>query len=312
MRKILRVFLGAALIVGLGGCPSPFTLGFPGELPVKRVFVDDVPGVDPVTIYYPDTDPPQQNAPLVILDTGWNQPRLSYEGYGKQLAQWGYVCVVKFVASTGLVGIGDAMVDEHVVQNMNLIDWVEQQNQNPDSFLFGMVDTSNVGVIGHSLGAGIALETTTVEDRIKATVSLDGNFPGPEFDPREELPFADSAILFFFATDGGFCSGERFAAPRLFEFTSSPAIEVSIIGADHISFMDSVIGLTHVAPVVCPKGFQDEQVVRDIAARYLITWFNVHLKGMPEFEKYWNGEESQADEDAGLVSIRRNLEDEGA
>jgi dienelactone hydrolase len=305
-----RVCLGAGLcclVLALAGCPSKFNLGFPGELPVARVFVDDLDGIDPISIYYPDTDPPMENLPVVILDTGFNQPRLAYEGYGQQLAQWGFVCVVKFVASPGLTGIGDARVDDHVVQNSALLDWLAVQNVMPESALYGMLDTENAGIIGHSLGAGIAIDTTVSEPRIQAAVSLDGNYPGPEFDPRDALPEEDAAILFFFATEGRWCSGQRFDQPRLFEFTSPDAIEVSIIGASHLDFMDSIIGLTHVAPFVCPRGSQDAQVVRDIATRYLIAWFNVYLKGMDEFQDYYNGDKSVEDESAGLVSIRYNL-----
>ena len=248
-----------------------------------------------------------QNLPVVIINTGWNQPRLSYDGFATQFAQWGYVCVTKHVAAPGLTGIGDARVDDHVVQNIVLLDWLEAQNADPESFLYGMMDTNNAAVVGHSLGAGIAIETVVVEDRFKVGVSLDGNYPGPEFDPRDALPYEDAAILFFYATEGRWCSGQRFAAPRLFEFTSVPAIEVSIVGAGHLDFMDSIIGLTHFGPFVCPGGAQDGQVVRDLAAKYLIAWCNVWLKGDTSFEEIYTGAPADADVAAGLVEFRRNL-----
>lgn len=307
MRKtVLAMTLIAAL--GLTGCPSPFTLGFPGELTSRRLLVDDPPGIHPIAIYFPESDVPLGEMPLVIIDTGWNQPRLSYDGYGQQLAQWGFVCVVKFVASAGLTGLGESNVDDHLVQNIDLIDYMEGLNQDPDSALFGLVDTENVGIAGHSLGSGIALDTALAEDRIKACVCMDGNFPGPEYDPRAELPLTDDAILFFYATEGRWCSGQRFEAPRLFEYTVPDAIEVSITGASHIDFMDSIIGLTHVAPYVCPRGSAEPQDVRDITTRYMIAWFTYYLKGDASLEGYFNGPESQADEAAGIVSIRYNLE----
>jgi dienelactone hydrolase len=273
-----------------------------------RIFVDDIEGVDPISLYYPDTETPLQNLPVVILDTGWNQPRLSYDGYARQLAQWGYVCAVKFVASAGLVGIGDAAVDEHVIQNSVLLDWIEAENVDPASVLYQMADTTNAAVVGHSLGAGIAIETATEEPRIQAAVSLDGNYPGPEFDPRAELPTSDVAYLFFYATEGRWCSGQRFEEPRLWEFTKAPSIEVSIVGASHIDFMDSVMGFTHAAPIACPRGPADGQDVRDIATRYMVAWFNVQLKGMTEFADYYDGDASDADIAAGAVTIRSMLE----
>jgi dienelactone hydrolase len=306
---MLRIWLAAAFVlISITGCPTPFVLGFPGEYPVARYFVDDINGVQPVTIYYPDTETPLRNLPVVILNTGWNQPRLSYDGYGRQLAQWGYVCVVKFVASAGLVGIGDAAVDDHALQNSILLDWLEAENAHPASVLYQMADTANAAVAGHSLGAGVAITAATRELRFKAVVSLDGNYASADFDPRPDLPNSDAAYLFFFATEGGRCSAEDIELPRLFELTKNPSIEVSIIGADHIDYMDSVIGLTHAAPRACPPGSQEAQVVRDICARYMIAWLNVHLKGMTEFAEYYDGGPSDADTEAGLVTIRSKLE----
>ncbi len=300
---VLLLFLG----IILPGCPTPFTLGYPGAFEVKRLYLSDVPGVDPIAIHYPVSDVPLKDLPVIILNTGWNQPRLSYEGYATQFAQWGYVCVTKFVAAAGLTGIGDAMVDEHVIQNMTLLNWVAAQNADPESPLFEMADTDNAGVAGHSLGAGIAIDSAIADDRFKVGISIDGNFPGPEFDPRPFLPEEDAAIMFFYGTEGRWCSGQRFTAPRLWEFTSAPSIEVSVIGAGHIDFMDSLIGLTYAAPFVCPSGSQDPQVIRDTTTRYMIGWCNVWLKGEMEFEDIYNGESSASDEAAGLVALRRKL-----
>ena len=233
---------------------------------------------------------------------------LSYDGYASQFAQWGYVCVTKHVASAGLTGIGDARVDGHVAQNLMLLDWVEAQNSNPESPLYELCDVDNAAVIGHSLGAGIAIDSVIADDRFKVGVSMDGNFPGPEFDPRPFLPEEDAAMLFFYATEGRWCSGQRFSQPRLFEFTNAPAIEISVIGAGHLDFIDSIIGLTYVAPFVCPSGSQDAQLIRDLTTKYMIAWCNVHLKGITEDEDIYNGDQSAADENAGLVAFRRNLE----
>lgn len=305
MRRCIIGLLFASVV--LTGCTTPFELGFPGEYPVKRVFIDDIPGIDPIAVYYPDTDPKIEGAPVIVLDTGWNQPRLAYDGYATQFAQWGYVFVTKFVASPGLVGIGDARIDDHVAQNSLLLDWIAEQNEDPNSFLYGRADANNAGVIGHSLGAGIAIDSAIAEPRFKIGVSMDSNYPGFEYDPRETLATTDAAILFFYATEGRWCSGQRFNAPRLFEFTSPPAIEVSVNGAGHLDFMDSLIWLTNIGPFVCPNGSQDAQVVRDIVTRYMIAWANVWLKAEPEFMQYYDGVLAQEDIDAGLVEIRKNL-----
>ena len=68
------------------------------------------------------------------------------------------------------------------------------------------------------------------------------------------------------------------------------------------------IGLTHGAPFLCPRGPADGQDVRDISTRYMIAWFNVHLKGMTEFADYYDGDAADADVAAGSVTIRSMLE----
>ena len=74
MRKLL--FTGVLVCLLAAGCAKPYTLGFPGPLPVEKYLVDYEPGIG-ITVFYPDTEPPTRDAPLVIFSTGWNQPRAS-------------------------------------------------------------------------------------------------------------------------------------------------------------------------------------------------------------------------------------------
>lgn len=308
-RGALAAVATAVFLVGAPGCPSPYTLGFPGTYPIARIFVDNIPGVQPIALYYPDTDPRLENLPVVILNTGWNQPRVAYDGFGTQMAQWGYIGVIKFVRSEGLWGIGDSQVEVNAAENSAILDWLAGQHADPASPLYGMVDVHNAATAGHSMGAGVAMEAVLSDTRFRAAINLDGNYAGPAFDPRDRLPGLDAAVLYFWATEGRWCSGQVpiVVSERFFDLTPAPTLEVSIIGADHLDFMDSIMGPTYVAPLVCPTGTQDAQIVRDIVSRYTVAWLNVHLKNQTDFELYYKGAPAEADIAAGLVEIRSKL-----
>lgn len=297
---------GAAVL--LSSCYTKYELGFPGPYPAAgyhTYFEEDLP----ITVFYPDTYPRMENLPVVIFNAGFIQPRATYEGYGRQLAQWGYVAVIRAYASLGLIGIGDAMVDTHVAQSRRLLDWLADENERPDSPLFGMVDTNNVGVTGHSLGATVAMSTALAEPRVRAAVNLDATYDGAEFNKLDDLAFCQAAILYIAAASGGWCSQAPGSQRRLYDYTPAPTVQVTIEGADHIDFMDTPIGLYNTASIACPQGSADAQLVRDLATKYMVAWFNVHLKGMTEFADYYNGAAADADRDAGLAKFQCRLED---
>lgn len=96
----------------------------------------------------------------------------------------------------------------------------------------------------------------------------------------------------------------------LFEYGHPPTVEVVIKGAGHLDFIEQFVDQGAFGLLLCPKGSRDPAEVRAIARRYYTSWFNVHLKGLNEFDKYYHGEFSKEDEEAGLVTIRTNLNGE--
>ncbi len=308
MRTVSSVCIAAA---GCGilllGCPGPYRLGFPGPYPERGYHQTFREGL-PITIFYPDTDPPMQNLPLIIFNAGFIQPRASYEGFGRQLAQWGYVVVIRTYASLGLVGVGDSLLWEHVAQFSDLIDWVAEENLRPGSPLYGMVDTTNVGTTGHSFGASVAIVAGVADPRVRAVVSLDVSYNGGDLDVLDLLPEDDTPYFYVAADSGGWCSIPPVANGRLFDYTNPPTVQATIAGADHMDFMDTPIGLYYLGYVGCPRGPLDDQISRDYATKYMVAWFQVHLKGQREFADYYNGTLADADEATGLISFMRKLE----
>ena len=310
--KYVVLIVASALLTG---CPLPFEMNFQGPLPTAK-WLTSFEENGNITVFYPvnqdGTTKGLADLPVIILNTGWNQPRATYEGYGEQYAQWGMVCVLRPVISLGLAGTGAPLFEENVQANFRLMDWLVGQDQDPQSPLYELIDPLNIGETGHSQGAGVAIEVTVRDPRVKACVSIDGNFAGPVFDPRPLLPEVNAAIMYLYSSEGKWCSGPPGAnfgiAKPLYDFTAPPTTRISIIGADHIDFFDTPVGLGHLANYFCPRGTADAQDVRDIAHRYGIAWFGVYLKGLSMLEPYYHGAYSDMDEASGIVSIQRRLE----
>jgi dienelactone hydrolase len=251
-------------------------------------------------------EPVEGGLPVVIFNPGWNQPKATYLGYATQLAQWGYIAVIRSHPSLGIWFIGNDMMQRHVAEQSAILDWLAEENGDPGSPVYGMVDADNAGVMGQSFGNGPTINAAVAEPRIRAAVTLDATHVSWEQDWRG-IAERDVAFLYIGAGEGGWCSQPIAGGERLLDVTNPPAMELTIVGADHVDFMEDMYGLVFLGQTFCSLGSADSQDVRDIATRYLIPWFNVHLKGLTEFEAYYHGTFSEEDEADGLVHLEYRL-----
>ncbi|MCL4218317.1 MAG: alpha/beta hydrolase [Candidatus Hydrogenedentes bacterium] len=309
--QLLALFalcLSAGLVTGCAQfVEGPDVLDFPGPY-VAKSYYDAFPSVSgevlQVTVYYPDAPPPPEGWPLIVMSSGWNQARTSYDAFATQLTEWGYVVVIRFYPSLGYFDWGLELFDEHIIQSVELVYWCEMENGDPDSRLYGLVNAYNVGMIGHSMGGNVAIGAAAVEKRVRAVVSLDAQFDRNDFELGSDPRNLQGPVLYIGSTDGGFCSYPPDFDQRLYDYTPAPTAEVLIEGADHMDFIQDRAGNGDAGEQVCPTGRADPTEVRKIAGRYMVAWCNVHLKGLTEFETYYHGAFSERDEALGLVRIR--------
>ena len=308
LQKAAYLTLASILVLTLPGCPSfPTKEGFPGPY-VSRYTSFSLEDGSEVSLWYPESTEPLEDLPLIVFSTGWNQVRKAYFSYARQLSQWGYVVATRFYPSMGAWGIGPDYMIHHVDQVSEIIDWCEIQSKDPASPFFGMIDAQNVATTGHSMGGHVSVVAATLEPRIRAVVTLDGNYADHATDAI--IPGFDhvtAPMLFIGATDGGLCSRSLTSLYSFYDAAPSSAMEVMIEGADHMDFMDGDCAfLCQLGRYVfCASGTADDDEVRTLATRYMIAWFNMHLKGLDEYSIYINGSISEEDEQYNRVAIRR-------
>ncbi len=275
-------------------------MGFPGPGTVSKLEASaDFYGHDVAfTVYYPNETKP---APLIVFNTGWNQPRSTNEAYCQQLAQWGMVVINRQYPSFLLT----TFVDRHVEHCIAVTDWALAQNADPTSELYGRIDPDRIGVTGYSLGAGVALMAPLEDDRIKTCVALDA-VPrrNDELGSVDYVKYLDIPTLFIQSGVLGIMNSDL----PLYESTPPPCMEVTMEGASHMQFEDNIVGLNVIGLLLFPGADADPLVTRTLAVKYMVSWFKVYLEGDPGFQKYLTGPESDIDVDAGLISVLRNLD----
>jgi dienelactone hydrolase len=279
----------------------PFSYGFPGPHATHTYFDSfEFHGHDvQFTVYYPQTEPRATGCPIVVFSAGWNQPRTTNEALCVQLAQWGMVVINRQYPS-----IWDAYFDEHVEHNTRVLDWAIAENARESSPLFGMIDPTRAAAAGYSMGAGIAVGAAVHDVRFKACVAIDALGGESAADTIEGVDTLQAAALYVRSTVVG-----RIGGPAdYFDYTPAPAMEVNVVDASHMQFEDRIVGLNQLGPVFAfPNGPADAAQTRAIATRYTVAWLKVFLEGDQAFWTYVNGEKSEADVAANLVTIRANL-----
>jgi predicted dienelactone hydrolase len=92
--------------------------------------------------------------PLVIISHGYPGNRFLMSHFGENLASKGYIAVsIDHTDSTydNKAAFGSTLVNRALDQNF-VLNAMEQMNKDSGSFLYNMIDTSNTGLIGYSMG----------------------------------------------------------------------------------------------------------------------------------------------------------------
>ena len=255
--------------------------------------------------FYPSSGPQAVPYPLVIIAPGFQLPIGQYSEYAHRLATHGYVAVVAEYSV-------DLLSPDHVAAAARLsavIDWAATKTE-----LDGVVDTTTVGMSGHSLGGKLAVMATVGDARVKASITLDAVDGTQANCTTEACP--DASALLPVAKPFGFL-GETLdsegqfqaCAPASENFLTfygsadTPSLAVIVNGAGHVSFLDDASSCGLVCSF-CNTPTVDNATVNALARAYVVAFYQRYLKGDDRYEDYLTGATAQARYvNSGLVQL---------
>ena len=219
----------------------------------------------------------------------------------------------------GVVGpIGAPNNLELKAELIGVLDWIESNALAAAGPFEGKADMARLGLAGHSLGGKIAMLTSTEDERPIAIFGIDpvDAAGGPGARPSERfpsvtpelMPLIDVPLGLMGETTNATCRGPfcQACAPeadnfqQYFNHATSPAIEIEVLGASHMSFLDDTN--CGIACAVCGEGTDEPAETRQLAHRYMTAFFNVFLRGDASYRYWLDGQGIQQDITRGAIT----------
>jgi len=210
-----------------------------------------LPGQEPATMYLPGPGDPfytllpkpaAERPPAVVLVHGFTGDRVLMSGLARRLADNGYGVLAIDVNGHGenrnpFRG-GTAESDSLRADVKNAVDYLRASN---------LVDGSRIVVMGHSMGAGAALDYANNDPSLKGAVMISGGWSvGPnrpkdalfifaERDPKEPIQDSSTAIASHLAAVPQIELGKTYG-----DFAQGNAVEAfRVQGVDHVTIVNS-------------------------------------------------------------------------
>ncbi len=261
-----------------------------------------------ITIHYPSpgscTDEENPPYPAIVFAHGFSMfgltnGMLMNEGNGEHLASWGYITAIPklpddFETRTGIL--------------LDILDFLEAENTDPDSFLYAMVDTVRFSTAGHSLGGATALAAAARDSRVKAVVGLDPVFHtgGPltsgemVWDAYLEAPdiLVPTGIL---GAPSDPCNADNDSLELYPLIGARLKAHYLLVDASHLVFADPG---NPFFSFFC--GGSTDPFLTALSQKYMTAWFNYYLKNRFGDYRYLYGDSVRQDVQDGLVEIDIN------
>jgi hypothetical protein len=183
------------------------------------------------------------------------------------------------------------------------LDWASTANTTSSSALFGLVDLSLAGVSGHSLGGKLSILAFSMDARFKAGLLLDP-VDGSMSCSAQLCPDAISvrplAVPLGFLGEtldetGTFqaCAPANENYLTLYQAANSPSFAVTLTGAGHMSFVESISSCGLVCELCQTPTASQDQVI-GIADAYLVAFYERYLRGNTAYDAYLTGAIAQS------------------
>jgi pimeloyl-ACP methyl ester carboxylesterase len=231
----------------------------------------------------------------VVVGHGLELPVTEYASYLQRLASFGYVALtVDFPVS--LLSVDNVAEAKDMVAG---IDWAAGKASLH-------ADASTAGMTGHSLGGKVALLAATYDPRVKASIVLDpvdgggptGCNPPGCVEVAALMPGLHVPTGFVGETTdatGGFmpCAPAAQNYTTFYAKTNTPSLEVTAIGADHMSFLDDVAACGLVCSFCNPATAPNAQV-NGMAKAFVTAFYERWIRGDAAYDAYLTGAAAQA------------------
>jgi dienelactone hydrolase len=280
---------------------SPGVYGSDGPDPVGTATVQ-VPGPSStfsVTAYYPMSAGAH---PVVILSSGFFQTGLGYAPYAKRLASWGIVTFTRDDPGLGETAPSIAADVAYMVTT-----WLPAAAADASPPAFGAVDTTRIGLAGHSRGGQVALLAAEggALGHVRGVFGLDPVDTSTSGSPEARTQIATIGVPLAFVgeTTDSASSGCAPATDNyqvLYQAAASPAVAITAVNADHTMFEDpSNCSFC----TLCTAGTATPAKVLAYSVRYTTAFFARELLGDASVGAAFQGAGATQDVTAGLVQI---------
>jgi dienelactone hydrolase len=289
------------------GQPGPYTYAEADETYTVSSTSDSVA----IHVAYPTSGPTSSNFPVVVVGHGFEIAPSEYYAYVERLASFGFVALT--------VGTPDSLLnpnnEEDAADLSGGLDWALSA-----TLLAGKVSMSEAGVMGHSAGGKDAVLAAVNDPRFFAVLGLDPvDSPPPApatCNMTTQCPSAAALIanvripsLFLGETTDATatlmaCAPASGNYTHFFAGANSPSIEVTVLGANHMSFVDDLSSCLVCG--FCNTATASQTTVLNLAYEQTVAFFEWTLYGVAGYRTYLDGAQAQqlfvATQEATIVS----------
>ncbi len=283
--------------------PGPYGNPGPSTVTTSTFSITTSNDTFTTTAYIPSGTGP---FPVVILSSGFEQSGVAYAPYANRLASWGIITFLRddpgalsSLTVTQLASDVGTMVDT----------WLASTNASKSSALYGKVDTTRIGLAGHSRGGQTALLAgESLQGKIKGVFGLDPvDTSTDNVEARTNLATIGVPIAFIGETTDS--TGGVFGMPCapaadnflvLYGDAASPAVAITALGADHTMFEDPA---DCTFCTLCTAGKANAATVLSTSVRYLTAFFARQLLGDASVGAAFQGAGAAQDEAMNLIQL---------
>ncbi|HAV78179.1 MAG TPA: hypothetical protein DCX53_12595 [Anaerolineae bacterium] len=250
--------------------------------------------------------PTDAGYPIILFSHGWNGFNAQNTGQALELASHGYVVVgVQHTYGAVVTVFDDGTLAnnnpsalpsgapegdyERAAQKLSnqwagdigySLEFLQGQNQDAISPFNESLDFSRIGVYGHSTGGGAAIQFCGIDSRCKALLGQDPFMRPVSFEILESGVSQPSFFMFSQVWADDFDSRNNKLFKPFYAKSTDSFGAVYIEGTAHYDFADLPL-LSPLAPQLGLKGPINGRRVTVIVNDYLVSFFNLALKGIP-------------------------------